>query len=249
MEASVSQLPSVMEGQPWAEPEQVAGPGVFARIGNVARRCYESTVESVRDGYSSLRQNADRYVAIGESVLAMSGGLAGAVEGADMALGATPAGANENVPALTSTAQAGNLQQQCATDIMKRPKVLHSDMDKPGKEYQDIFIQLNFGKVRDACKRFFKRLAAVRPQIIRHGKLINLDPTWDDVLKQGDTNAADPPHRGPGIEWFNSHHNPKFYYQKGDKVQFKLRLQELGLKAKKVVKTVIDTVPVKVRHN
>lgn len=237
MEAgTVNQAPPLVEAPPEA-PQM----GVFARIGRVARVCYESAA----DRYDALRQNTHKYMAIGESVLALSGGLAGTAEAADMAFNATPVAAEGNVPALTATAAQSGLKDQCASDIFKKgqTQVIDSEMGHPGQKNQDILIRLGFGKVRDACKGFFMRLAAVKPQIIRHGKTINESPVFADLLS-GDTNQ--PTVRGE--DYVNSSQDPKLFYHKGDKVRFKLRLQEYSVKAKKIVKTVITNHPVKVGH-
>ena len=141
-----------------------------------------------------------------------------------------------------------SLLEQCSSEILKPPHILHAEMSLPGKEYQDVFIRISYGPVAETCNGHFKRLSSVMPQIVRHGRVINMDPVWDDLLKKGNTNEGDPPDSGPGIEWFNSHHNPKLYYRKGDKVRFQLRLQVLSLASKRIIRTVVTTHPVTVEH-
>jgi hypothetical protein len=140
------------------------------------------------------------------------------------------------------------LAEQCSKEILTPPHVLHADMRLPGKEHQDVFIVIEYGPVSETCNGHFKRLSSVMPQLVRHGHTINMDPVWDELLRDGNTNEASPPGEGPGIEWFNSGHKPKLYYRHGDKVRFQLRLQVLSLASKRITRTVVTTHPVTVEH-
>lgn len=140
------------------------------------------------------------------------------------------------------------LAEQCASEILAPPRIEHAQMGQLDTEHQYLFVMVGFGAINEACDGHYKRLASQMPQLVRHGHIINMDPAWEDLLKEGDTNDATPPGSSPGFLWFNSHHNPKLYYHKGDKARFRLRLQVLDLASKRIVRTVETTHKVTIKR-
>lgn len=227
-------------------------PGLAARIGSTIGDAIRNGYESLHNGYETARHNPRTYLAIGATAFA-------GTQAAELALNTEPAD-GEGVPALSAepfdadsalvpwaveqhpymgpgsaSASASSLKQQCATDIFKQPQIIHNEMTNPGERYQSFFIQLGFGPVNAACNGRFKRLAYVKPQLKRHGHIINEYPIWSEFLTEGDTNEAS----HPGTMFMNSGSVPELYYRKGDKPRFQLRLQEYSLPAHKIVKTTI----------
>lgn len=210
-----------------------------ARIGNTARGMCES-----------FRHNVDRYKAIGQATLALSGLTAGA-EAVNAAFNADPAMAGaSDVPtrtaepfevadrpllaAVSTAATASSLKQDCATDIFKLPQVLPSSgMYHAGKKRQSFDVELGFGSVDSACDGYFERLPYFRPQLVRHGHAINESPRWIPLFTPGyDPNVAG----NFGFTYTRSLTDPKYkYWRPGDKVRFKLSIREFSLAAKKVV--------------
>lgn len=145
---------------------------------------------------------------------------------------------------VSSAADGGGLKERCAADIFKQPQILNSEMRLAGKKAQSIFIKLGFAAVDPTCDGHFLRMASVLPQLVRHGQVINENPSWMPILtrKNGNEKTKD------SLLDFNSANQPQRYWRPGDKAQFRLRIQELNLAGNKIVKASIKTFPIKVKR-
>lgn len=254
MEAIVSQSQALLVNEVQSGESR---PGLAARLTEAAARLGGAA----RGMYESFHQNVDRYKAIGQTALALSG-LAAGGEALNMALNADPAMAGAgNVPTRTAepfgiadspltattsaTATTSSLKQECATDIFKQPEVQpDTGMYHAGKTRQSFAVDLGFGAVRAACAGYFERFAAFLPQLVRHGRTITESPGWISFFSRGEDGNAP---GNAGFTYTRSLTDPNYKkWRPGDKVQFKLRLQEFSLAAKKVVAKTITTHRMKV---
>lgn len=176
-----------------------------------------------------------------KTVLAIGAASLSLAYGAETLFNPEPVKADPNVPTAT---HKGNLQQYCGSQMLakKTYKVKEADMGKPGQKFQDVYIRMHFNPVDPACNGNFYRGASVRSFIDRHGKTINENPDWAPLLMGKNTNGASDPIN----DTLNSSQDPNLEYRKGDKVFFKLRLQEFSQATNKAVKTVIEKFRVKV---
>lgn len=176
-----------------------------------------------------LRRNALARYALGFLAL----GAVGLSEVAEPAAFAAP-----------SPASASGLRQSCTSQILAPPRVISAVMKKPGNEYQSIDVRLQFAAVDPACAGHFRRAAAVRSALIRQGHRVNEDAVWDPILYGGEANNEA---RAALYTTLNSHQVPQLYFQSGDRVQFKLRLQVTKVATGKVIKSLVTTHPVQVQ--
>lgn len=249
MEAIVSQHQSLPVNEVQSGETQ---PGLAARFTEAAARLGNTA----RGMYESFHQNVDRYKAIGQATLALSGLTAGG-EAINMALNADPAMAGVgNVPTqpaepfeltdspLTATASAdataSSLKEDCATDILKQPEIEpDTGLYHAGKTRQSFAVHLGFGAVREACAGYFERFASFLPQLVRHGRTITESPGWIRLFSRGEDGNAP---GNAGLTYTRSLTDPNYKkWRPGDKVQFKLRLQEFSFAAKKFVAKTITT--------
>lgn len=201
-------------------PAAQAQPGVLSRIGNAARNAWETVTRHPKE-----------ILAIGAASFACA-------QAAELVFSADPVAASG-----TATATASSLKQKCGKDIFTAPQIIDDVMNNPGKRTQSIQINLGFGQVDPACDGHFTRQALIMPQLVRHGHIVNENPTWTPLLKKNPNDSTT-----AGILDFNSANEPKRYWRPGDKARFLLRLQERNSATHKLVKTVTETKPIKIKR-
>lgn len=143
----------------------------------------------------------------------------------------------------------GRLERKCAAKILEGPTIEASFMQNAGKRNQAIFLKLGFGEVPKKCDRRFRRAASAMPRLIKGHKPINMDGPfhgnkfWDQVYAPPASAKSNRAGEG-GLINLNSSHLKIRTWRPGNKVDFRLRLQEEDRKTGQILRTKIKKYPI-----
>ena len=135
-----------------------------------------------------------------------------------------------------SSASAGGLKDTCAPTIFNKGKILESEMHNPGKNNQDIIINIHVGEVDPQCDGAFKRVVYVRPQIKHKGQSKWINEDIYTSIYNGDTSAANDI---GGVFFSNPGNQPERLWHPGSRVRFQEKIQEKNEVTGKIVRTKI----------
>ncbi len=133
-----------------------------------------------------------------------------------------------------SSASAGGLKDTCAPTIFNKGKILESEMHNPGKNNQDVIINIHVNEVDPQCDGAFKRVVYVRPQIKHQGQRKWVNEDIYTPIYNGDTSAANDIGT---VSFSNPGQNPNRLWHPGSRVRFQEKIQEKNEVTGKIART------------
>ncbi len=143
--------------------------------------------------------------------------------------------------ALAEASTSGNLEAECKQSILTQPDIKYSRIRHPGKVNQSIDIKFHLDNVLPSeCDKHWLRIVSLQAQIKHPGQgWLNESGSGWNTSPFGNNLA------GPGgLSSVNTFRLHKLYYRPGDKLRWRLRLQDQDIRTDDIVGTNIADYPV-----